>query len=118
MAVTLQPERVRVICRELLDPALGRFEQRGAAPMERLPALPELDGLVDGHVATLEPADDLLELTAEIFERALAGVAVAHGRTSSTVAARPPVASSISRRLPEATVAASFSAEPPERTTA
>src|SRR4029079_12295238 len=120
MAVTLQPWRVPVIrtCRELLDPALGRLEQCGAPPVQRLPALPELDRLVDRHVATLELADDLLQLAAEVLDLPLGCVTVAHACTSSTVAARPPVASSISRRLPGASVAASFSAEPPERTMA
>ena len=93
-------------------------EQRRAPPVQRLPTLPELDRLVDRHVAALELTDDLLQLATEVLERALGCVTVAHACTSSTVAARPPVASSISRRLPGASVAASFSAEPPERTTA
>ena len=50
--------------------------------MERLASLPELDRLVDRDVAALELADDLLELAAEVLERPLACVAVAHGRTS------------------------------------
>src|SRR5690349_13433109 len=95
MAVTLQPWRVPVIWsrRELLDPALGRLEQCGAPPVQRLPALPELDRLVDRHVAALELADDLLQLPAELLERLLGSIAVAHRCTSSTVAARPPLAS-------------------------
>ena len=51
--------------------------------MELLAPLPELDRLVDGDVAALEPADDLLELAAELLERRLVACStLAHGRTS------------------------------------
>ena len=83
--------------------------------MELLAPLPEQDRLVDGDVAALELADDLLQLAAQLLERRLGG---AHGRTSSTVAVSPPPASSISSGLPGAVSAASRRAIPCERTMA
>ena len=122
MRVTLQLRRVPchlVRADELLDPALGRLEQRDAAPMERLSPLPELDRLVDRDVAALEPADDLLELAAELLEGGLCGCSPPlTAAPRSTVAPRLPVASSISSGCPGATAADSLSAAPPARTTA
>jgi len=53
--------------------------------VERLAALPELDRLVEADVATLEPADDLLELALRLLEQRLRGVGLlAHGATEAT----------------------------------
>src|SRR4029079_12599268 len=119
--VTLQTRRGPVIwsAGELFDAAFGRLEQARAAPVQLLAALPESDRLVHADLAALECANDLLELAAELLERrGLPYRRLAHGRTSSTVAASPPAASSISSALPGPTAAVSRSAAPSARTTA
>ena len=98
---------------KLLDAELGPVEQLGACPVERLAALPERERLVERDVAALEPRHELVELALELLERPLA-----QGRTSSTRAPSPPVASSTSIGLPGATTPASRTTAPPARTIA
>jgi hypothetical protein len=82
---------------ELLDAALGGVELRRADGIELLSPLPERDRLVEARVAALEPLDDRLQLALGLLETELGQ------RVSSTVAPKPPVASSTSTRAPEAT---------------
>ena len=119
--MTLQRGRFPVIWACAESSSILPSAASSSAAQRRCSASPRCQSSIassTADVAALELADDLLELAAQVLERPLGRLTVAHARTSSTVAARPPVASSISRRLPGATVAASFSAEPPERTTA
>jgi hypothetical protein len=99
---------------ELLDAELGPVEPLGTGAIQLVAALPERERLVEGHVAPLEPRDDLVELALQLLERPPA----LYGRTSSTRAPSAPRASSISTRPPVGTAPASRKTAPPARTIA
>ena len=82
--------------------------------MEILALAPEIECLVEGHVTGLQPLNDLVQAPVGLLEREL----VAQGRTSCTRASRPPEASSTAIASPGATVAASRTMLPLERTIA
>ena len=105
--------RLRGALRQLLDLPLGGLETRKTEAQQLLAALPELDRLVEAGVASLEPLDDLLQLLLGGLEGQLA-----HFRTSSTRAPKPPSASSTSTRVPCASPSVSRSTESPARTIA
>ena len=82
---------------------------------ELLAAPPELDRLVDGDVAALEPGDDLLQL------RCWSSSKLRSARSRPDLLdprASPPAASSTSIACPAATAGASRSTAPPARTIA
>jgi hypothetical protein len=87
---------------QLLDLPLGRLEPFQAKAEQLLAALPETDRLVELGLAALEPLDDLLELLLRLLEAQV----LVHGRTSSTLAPKPPSASSTSTCAPAASPAA------------
>ena len=63
--------RPRIAGNQLLDLQLGALEASDALLVELLAAPEKGDRIVHGHVAALEPRDDLLELALELFERPL-----------------------------------------------
>jgi len=85
-----------------------------ADAMQVLATRPQLQRLVEPRLPALEPLDDALELA----ERRLEGRLVAHGRTSSTVAANPPEPSSTSTRAPVSTAVEEVTSASPVRTIA
>lgn len=97
---------------ELLDAALRRVELGRADGVELLTAFPERDRLVEARVAALEALDDRLQLALGLLEAELAQ------RVSSTVAPKPPVASSTSTCVPAATSELPRTMAPPARTIA
>ena len=104
-----------VHARQLFDPRFRRVEEREAPTVQRVASSPELDCVVEADVTSLEAGDDLAQLALRLLERELVG----HGFvTSSTVAAREPLASSMSIVSPMSTTVASPSTTPCERTMA
>src|SRR5689334_4634777 len=97
---------------ELLDTALGGVELGRADGVELLAALPERDRLVEARVAALEALDDGLQLALGFLEGGLAH------RVSSTVAPKPPAASSTSTCVPVPTSELERTMAPPARTIA
>jgi hypothetical protein len=85
---------------ELFDLSFGRIQVLAAETVELLAPLPQLESLVEGRVAALEPVDDLLQLALGLLEGLPAQ------RVSSTRAPKPPSASSTSTRSPGSTALA------------
>ena len=98
---------------ELVDSALGGVEPCRAEPVELLASLPERDRLVEARLAALQALDDPFELALSVLEGRLGGQ-----RVSSTRAPKPPVPSSTSTLVPDATCELERTISPAARTIA